>query len=129
MVTSELPGRPASRCQIFSSLFPVQQTTGRIGDRVKYQSFFRVGNKYAECEKQHFFPPDWGMLRRSTVDALLSENISGESSQQTLLLDFVVVVFVVVVVVFTLKAVPVSTQYSLTSVLVQLTRTPSVFTG
>ena len=38
-------------------------------------------------------------------------------------------VVVVVVVVFTLKAVPVSTQYFLTSVLVQLTRTPSVVTG
>ena len=37
--------------------------------------------------------------------------------------------FKVVVVVFTLKAVPVSTQYFLTSVLVQLTRTPSVVTG
>ena len=36
---------------------------------------------------------------------------------------------VVVVIVFTLKAVPVSTQYFLTSVLVQLTRTPSVVTG
>ena len=36
---------------------------------------------------------------------------------------------VVVVVVFTLKAVPVSTQYFLTSVLVQLTRTPSAVTG
>ena len=36
---------------------------------------------------------------------------------------------VVVVVAFTLKAVPVSTQYFLTSVLVQLTRTPSVVTG
>ena len=36
---------------------------------------------------------------------------------------------VVVVVVFTLKAVPVSTRYFLTSVLVQLTRTPSVVTG
>ena len=36
---------------------------------------------------------------------------------------------VVVVVVFTLKAVPVSTQYFLTSVLVQLARTPSVVTG
>ena len=36
---------------------------------------------------------------------------------------------VVVVVVFTLKAVPVSTQYFLTSVLVHLTRTPSVVTG
>ena len=33
------------------------------------------------------------------------------------------------VVVFTLKAVPISTQYFLTSVLVQLTRTPSVVTG
>ena len=40
-----------------------------------------------------------------------------------------VYVVVVVVVVFTLKAVPVSTQYFLTSVLVQLTRTPSVVTG
>ena len=39
------------------------------------------------------------------------------------------VVVVVVVVVFTLKAVPVSTQYFLASVLVQLTRTPSVVTG
>ena len=38
-------------------------------------------------------------------------------------------IVVVVVVVFTLKAVPVSTQYFLTSVLVQLTRTPSVVTG
>ena len=37
--------------------------------------------------------------------------------------------FCVGVVVFTLKAVPVSTQYFLTSVLVQLTRTPSVVTG
>ena len=37
--------------------------------------------------------------------------------------------FVVVVVVLTLKAVPISTQYFLTSVLVQLTRTPSVVTG
>ena len=36
---------------------------------------------------------------------------------------------VVVVVVFTLKAVPISTQYFLTSVLVQLTRTPAVVTG
>ena len=35
----------------------------------------------------------------------------------------------VVVVVFTLKAVPISTQYFLSSVLVQLTRTPSVVTG
>ena len=37
---------------------------------------------------------------------------------------------IVVVVVFTLKAVPISTQYFRTSVLVQLTRTPSsVVTG
>ena len=34
----------------------------------------------------------------------------------------------VVIVVFTLKTVPISTQYLLTSVLVQLTRTPSVVT-
>ena len=32
------------------SLFPVQQTTSGIGNRIKY--FFRVGNQYAECEKQ-----------------------------------------------------------------------------
>ena len=39
-------------------------------------------------------------------------------------------VVVVVVVVFTLKAVPISTQYFLTSVLVELTRTSSsVVTG
>ena len=38
-------------------------------------------------------------------------------------------VAVVVVVVFTLKAIPISTQYFLTSILVQLTRTPSVVTG
>ena len=39
------------RCQTFSFvLFPVQQTTSGIGYRVKY--FFRVGNQYAECEKQ-----------------------------------------------------------------------------
>ena len=44
-------------------------------------------------------------------------------------LNFTAIVVVVVVVVFTLKAVPVSTQYFLTSVLVQLTRTPSVVTG
>ena len=31
----------------FCSLFPVQQTTSGIGHRV-----FRVGNQYAECEKQ-----------------------------------------------------------------------------
>ena len=41
----------------------------------------------------------------------------------------IVVVVVVVVDVFTLKAVPISAQYLLTSVLVQLTRTPSVVTG
>ena len=38
-------------------------------------------------------------------------------------------VVVAVVVVFTLKAVLISTQYFLTSVLVQLTRTPHVVTG
>ena len=39
------------------------------------------------------------------------------------------VTVVVVVVVFTSKTVPISTQYLLTSVLVQLTRMPSVVTG
>ena len=42
---------------------------------------------------------------------------------------YVCMYVVVVVVVFTLKAVPVSPQYFLTSVLVQLMRTPSVVTG
>ena len=36
----------------FCSLFPVQQTTNGIGHRVKYQVVFRVGNQYAEFEKQ-----------------------------------------------------------------------------
>ena len=35
---------------LFCSLFPVQQTTNEIGHRVKY--IFRVGNQYAEYEKQ-----------------------------------------------------------------------------
>ena len=35
----------------FCSLFPVQQTTSGSGHRVK-KKFFRVGNQYAECEKQ-----------------------------------------------------------------------------
>ena len=40
----------------FCSLFPVQQTTSGISPRVKL--FFRVGNQYAECEKQQrHFPP------------------------------------------------------------------------
>ena len=45
-------GGSGGRCQTFFSfsLFPVQQTTGGIGHRVKY--FFRVGNQYAEYEKQ-----------------------------------------------------------------------------
>ena len=35
----------------FCYFIPVhQQTTSEIGHRVKY--FFRVGNQYAECEKQ-----------------------------------------------------------------------------
>ena len=33
---------------LFCSLFPVQQTTSGIGRKL----FFRVGNQYAECEKQ-----------------------------------------------------------------------------
>ena len=45
------------------------------------------------------------------------------------LVHLAVVVVVVVVVVFALKAVPVSTQDFLTSVLVQLTRAPSVVTA
>ena len=40
---------------LFCSLFPVQQTTSRIGHPCKV--VFRVGNQYAECEKQQqFFP-------------------------------------------------------------------------
>ena len=38
---------------IFCYLFPVQQTTSGIVHRVK--AFFRVGNQYAECEKQETF--------------------------------------------------------------------------
>ena len=36
----------------FLLFFPFQQTTSGIGHRVKYCSFFRVGNQYAECERQ-----------------------------------------------------------------------------
>ena len=43
-------GGCAARLFIFL-FFPVQQTASGIGHRVKY--FFRVGNQYAECEKQH----------------------------------------------------------------------------
>ena len=50
-------------------------------------------------------------------------------SERIAMANLYLTVVVVVVVVFTLKAVPVSTQYFLTSVLVQLTRTPSVVTG
>ena len=43
-------GRGALPDFLCCSLFPVQQTTSGIGHRVK--SFFRVGNQYAECERQ-----------------------------------------------------------------------------
>ena len=39
---------------LFGSLFPVQQTMSGIGHRLEY--FFRVGNQYAECEKQQQLP-------------------------------------------------------------------------
>ena len=42
-------GEGAARLSLFL-FFPVQQTTSGISHRVKY--FFRVGNQYAECEKQ-----------------------------------------------------------------------------
>ena len=56
------------------------------------------------------------MLRLNSQDAFFFQDIFAS-------------VVVVVVVVFTLKAVPISAQYLVTSVLVQLTRTPSVVTG
>ena len=40
----------------FFLFFPVQQNTSGIGHRLKKSSVFRVGNQYAECEKQHNFP-------------------------------------------------------------------------
>ena len=58
---------------------------------------------------------------------LIHDHVDG--AELLLLLPFIIPVVVVVVVVFTLKAVPISTQYFLTSVLVRLTRTPSVVTG
>ena len=71
-----------------------------------------------------FFPPDWGMLRRSRRVLIFLYKTGGQI--QPILEKYILLV---VVVVFTLKAVPVSTPYFLTSVLVQLTRTPSVVTG
>ena len=38
---------------LFCSFFPAQKTTSRLGHRV--QVVFRVGNQYAECEKQQQF--------------------------------------------------------------------------
>ena len=43
---------PVHASTFSSSFSPVQQTTSGIGHRVKYCSFFRVGNQCAECEKQ-----------------------------------------------------------------------------
>ena len=43
-------GGGGGAARLFFFFFPVQQTTSGIGHRVKY--FFRVGNQYAECEKQ-----------------------------------------------------------------------------
>ena len=72
------------------------------------------------------FPhPLWKTIRNKTLSAMSQTRLK-------LILYFFLsepLRSVVVVVVFTLKAVPVSTQYFLTSVLVQLTRTPSVVTG
>ena len=57
-------GRCAAKLFLFCSLFPVQQTTSGIGHRVK--KFFRVGNQYAECEKQRrlfvYFKVNTGVL-------------------------------------------------------------------
>ena len=61
-------------------------------------------------------------MREHSLVELTTEH---DDSAANIIVDSIVVV----VVVFTLKAVPVSTQYFLTSVLVQLTRTPSVVTG
>ena len=64
-------------------------------------------------------------VRYHIVHGRLRNNIE----MMNLFADGLVTAVVLVVVVFTLKAVPISTQYFLTSVLVQLTRTPSVVTG
>ena len=58
-----------------------------------------------------------------------TERERGREREATAAVELLVHSTHVVVVVFTLKAVPISTQYFLTSVLVQLTRTPSVVTG
>ena len=64
--------------------------------------------------------------RKTNPEAEKRRIVVEHRKSEASLLGFVVVV---VAVVFTLKAVPISTQYFLTSVLVQLTRTPSVVTG
>ena len=48
---------------LFCSFFPVQQTTSGIGHRVKW--VFRVGNQYAECEKQQQQQQQHGLARYS----------------------------------------------------------------
>ena len=60
---------------------------------------------------------------RTTCHEAISDLINSKD-RKTVSLSFFICV--AVVVVFTLKAVPISTQYFLTSVQVQLTRTPSV---
>ena len=54
----------------FCSLFPVQQTTSVIGHRVKNE-FFRVGNQYAECEKQQQQLYVWSLVVSLLCDVYL----------------------------------------------------------
>ena len=70
-----------------------------------------------------------GSIRNIRFACFDFENDEGREPTLTNVVVLKLHLVVVVVVVFTLKAVPVSTQYFLTSVLVQLPRTPSVVTG
>ena len=114
------------------------RSTGKRTTQLTASAVWKLVQPQSSCGRctsrlnQEYKPP----AAQSLLANLVRGTIRG-SNKQYMYLNTVVrgtasskhVVVVVVVVVFTLKAVPVSTQYFLTSVLVQLTRTPSVVTG
>ena len=70
----------------FCSLFPVQQTTSGIGHRVK--KFFRVGNQYAEYEKQQHIYIYIYIDTHSILDPMVQIEL-----QSRLIVSFVLVLF------------------------------------
>ena len=94
---------------------------------------FRRTRAIRSGERARFVGLFQGCTRLWTAGCWLARRLYQLKASTTMDLGiscFLISVQCVVVVLFTLKAVPISTQYFLTSVLVQLTRTPSsVVTG